>query len=232
MSTTKNANFFYCNFHALGWWGAILFMIGSLYFATGALFSLGMGELEAKTINSIFFIGSLFFTMAAYIEMLISIRSAQSQKIPGKKITRWFGWYPADKAFMVDFIQWIGTLLFNINTLVASIPHLTWLQMDIEVWTPDIIGCLCFLFSSVMVYKVNQMKIFSLKPKSITWWVLGIDLWGSIFFMLSGVLSFVLPHTTALLNPYWANLFTLIGAFCFFLSAYLMIPEMSLEDAP
>lgn len=59
----------------LGGWISILFMIGAACFAVGGLACLAPDLLGAAfeqptVVNSVFFIGSLFFTSAAYLQLL------------------------------------------------------------------------------------------------------------------------------------------------------------------
>jgi hypothetical protein len=41
-------------------------------------------------------------------------------------------------------------LWFNVNTIAALNTGLTVQQQDLRVWTPDMIGSICFLVSSAM----------------------------------------------------------------------------------
>jgi hypothetical protein len=57
----------------LSWWIAVLFMIGSLLFAAGGMRSAwpdlaALQWLEPAEIGPVFFVGSLFFTAAGYLQ--------------------------------------------------------------------------------------------------------------------------------------------------------------------
>ena len=52
---------------------------------------------------------------------------------------------------------------------------------------------------------------------------------GSIFFGISAVTSFVLPDTGELVNTAATNAFTFLGAVCFLLGGYLLIPVKEVE---
>ncbi|MDN5748942.1 MAG: hypothetical protein L0H64_10585 [Pseudonocardia sp.] len=55
-------------------WTGILFMAGSCCFAFGAAPGLS-AVLPAAVIGSVFFIGSLFFTSAAVLQLITSLRT-------------------------------------------------------------------------------------------------------------------------------------------------------------
>jgi hypothetical protein len=60
----------------------------------------------------------------------------------------------------------------------------------------------------------------------LSWWIVIVNLLGSVAFMLAALYSFYPPSTG---NPEWvwgANLFTYTGALCFLVASYLMIPEL------
>jgi hypothetical protein len=53
-----------------------------------------------------------------------------------------------------------------------------------------------------------------------------LNLLGSFAFMLAAVFSFFLPSTGDAEWLWGANFFTLLGAVCFLVASYLMIPEL------
>ena len=48
---------------------------------------------------------------------------------------------------------------------------------------------------------------------------------GSIFFMLSALGAYTLSTTGDMVNITWVNAGTFVGAVCFFLGAYLLLPR-------
>jgi hypothetical protein len=140
--------------HRIAWWIALLFIIGSACFALGSFASnwphyCPLWLTNSPIINTVFFVGSLFFTGAAWLQLLEAINGdvADIGTSTGTQHRRWrwFAWKPHNAGYSASLIQFVGTLLFNFNT---------------AEW-----------------------------------------LWG-------------------------ANLFTLLGALCFFVASYLMIPEL------
>ena len=67
-------------------------------------------------------------------------------------------------------------------------------------------------------------------PLRLAWWIVVINLAGSVAFLIAAVYGFFPPSP----KPDWvwtANLWTLIGALCFFSASYLMLPELFDADA-
>ena len=56
------------------------------------------------------------------------------------------------------------------------------------------------------------------------WWVAALNYVGSIFFMLSAIASFTLTTTGEALNTTIVNSGTFLGAVCFLVGAYLLLP--------
>lgn len=57
-----------------------------------------------------------------------------------------------------------------------------------------------------------------------------INFVGCVAFSISAILAFVRPEPVFDNLALFATIFTLIGAICFFVGAYLMWPEMSEES--
>jgi hypothetical protein len=229
----------------LAWWIALLFMAGSTCFALAAFASnwpqhapswLGSGGI----INTVFFVGSIFFTSAAWLQLLESINGDIADFDPsaasGTRNWRWFAWKPHNAGYSASLIQFVGTVLFNFNTADAMISGLSWAEEELLIWTPNILGSVCFLVASQLALIEVSHRLWSFQPRQLGWWVASLNMLGSIAFMLAALFSFYLPSTA---SPEWvwgANTFTLLGALCFLTGSYLMIPELfgagSAIDAP
>lgn len=192
----------------LNWWIATLFMIGSALFALGCVLYLKAIEHEL-VLCSIFFSGSLFFTSAAYCQfhgVLIANRVA----------------------YWSALSQFIGTLMFNANTFDAFF-NLGWIEQDVLVWTPNIIGSILFLISGSLAMRAICKRWWCWNFQSSDWWISAINFLGCIAFLISAVLSFVMPLHLAPINAILATLFTLLGACCFFIGAFMMWPAIALQ---
>lgn len=219
----------------IGWWIATLFMIGSTCFALASASALapdlfGSFARDVNAINIVFFSGSIFFTLAAWLQLLAAVNAdriaAISHRAPLEGRFRWFAWRPREIGWLSAFIQFVGTLLFNANTFDALLPGLDWLRDDLLIWTPDVIGSVCFLVASglaVLEYG-HAEKVWN--PADVSLWIVSVNLLGSVFFGVSAVFAVTLPPTAELLDAWMANLFTCLGAVCFFAGAYLLLPEL------
>lgn len=193
----------------LNWWIAFLFMIGAALFALGCVLYLGGFEHEI-ILDSTFFIGSLFFTSAAYCQFY--------QAIQANKIVFWSA-----------LSQFIGTLMFNMNTFDAFF-NLDWIEQDLLVWTPNIIGSLLFQLSGSLAMYEMCKRWWCWHFHSTQWWMNFINFIGCVAFLVSAILSFATPPAVLPMLVTWATIFTLIGAGCFFIGASLIWMNMAFRE--
>ena len=216
----------------IGWWVALLFASGSIHFMIGALAATwpnaSPGALrDAGTLGWIFFVGSIFFTGAAWLQWLEALNGDVATALTdGPKPWKWFGWRPRNLGYLACLVQLAGTILFNFNTADAMIPGLSWQQQDLLIWTPNMIGSICFLVASYLAYAEVSHGAGSFAPRSIGWWISIINLAGSVAFQVSALHSFVGPAPSSHEMLFWSTLWTAIGALCFLVGAYLLIPEV------
>ena len=175
-------------------WVAAGFAVGSLCFFIGpfpGLVQLVGARADAWT----FFIGSLFFTAAAGLELIHATADR----------TRDATWWSAA-------IQFVGTLFFNFSTFDVLLSDLSTQQEDRLIWAPDAFGSVCFLASGVIGYRVSA------KPKTMA----AVNLAGCVFFGISAVASYVVPDTGSIVDLAAANWTTALGALCFFAGALML----------
>lgn len=216
------------------WWTSALFVLGSFCFALSSAAGLapqafgGFGDNPAA-INRVFFVGSIFFTVAAYFQFLAAVNAeriaAITQRRRPQEHFRWFALRPTDIGWLSTFVQFVGTLLFNVNTFDALLPDLDWLQEDLLIWVPDATGSICFLIASALALLEFSGGRDFWKPKDISWWIVNINMSGSIAFGISAVYALILPGAADVLDFAAVNVWTLIGAICFMLGAFLLLPE-------
>ncbi len=215
---------------SLTWWIAILFMVGSACFVAGSVVSLYFEHsFSTLAINMTFFIGSLFFTAAAYCQYLEVINADitnDAYLAAGKTEWIWWAWRAKNLGFMASVCQLAGAFLFNINTFNCFYDGLSYVAMDVVIWLPNLIGSILFLvaagFAWLEVFRDENVRIFF----SVTWWIIWINLLGSMLFQRSAFRSFVYVDSGELVNETIALSATLYGAVCFFIGAYLLIIEM------
>lgn len=220
----------------LAWWIAVFFVIGSACFAAGSLAAnwpqyCPAALAHSSVVNAVFFVGSLFFTTAAGLQLeeaingdVADIGTSAGTHRPG---WRWLAWKPHSAGYSASLIQFIGTLLFNLNTADAMLSQLTWLEEQVLIWTPDVIGSVCFLAASYVALVEVSHRIWSYQPRQLSWWIVVINLLGSIAFMLAATFNYFVPSSGKAEWAWGANFFTLLGAMCFFIASYLMIPELA-----
>lgn len=216
----------------IGWWVALLFAVGSVAFLVGALAATWPQRApsalrEVHTVGLVFFVGSLFFTSAAWLQWLEALNGDVARALEGgPRRWRWLGWRPRNLGYLSCSVQLAGTLLFNLDTADAMLPGLSWRDEDVFVWTPNMLGSVCFLAASYLAFAEVSHGVASVAPRSISWWIAVVNLAGSVAFQVSAVDSFegAVPTPPGVLLR--ANLLTALGALCFLLGAYLLIPEL------
>jgi hypothetical protein len=171
-----------------------LFAAGSALFAlaTAPYFAVLSG---AGIANLLCFLGSWFFTTAAWMQLQLS-RSEPD-------------WYSAA-------VQFAGTVLFNISTGAALWMQSTGWRRHL-VWTPDAVGSLAFLISgAVAIAAVGTAA----RDRRIAW----LNMGGCVAFAVSAVAGFIRRNGVTE-DQWLANLGTFIGALCFAVAALAALPR-------
>jgi hypothetical protein len=176
-------------------WVAAGFGIGSVCFIVGPF--PGFVELVGERADAtVFFVGSLFFTSAAGLELRHATRDR-----PRRDATWWSA-----------AVQFAGTLFFNVSTGAALLGDLSAQQENRLIWAPDVFGSTCFLVSAVLGYRATV--------GSHT--MAAVNLAGCVFFGFSAIASFVVPDTGSILALAAANWNTAAGALCFLIGAVML----------
>ncbi|WP_121067499.1 hypothetical protein [Chachezhania antarctica] len=212
---------------AYNWWTGLSFSIGSLLFMLGATLSLTPNPLSAVQIAIIFFMGSIPFTIAGFLQNFQAANAGDfSSSSPARpdRISI-VGWETNSLGWISTFAQFLGTIAFNFNTFDAIDPVSGWYQQDLTIWLPGFIGSVLFLVSGYLAFMETSHGYWSWKPGDLDWKIVFINLLGCIFFMIAGIVSFI-PKGT---DPEWlinlANVHLWLGAFCFLTGALLMMRE-------
>jgi hypothetical protein len=200
------------------WWIGVLFAVGSACFFVGPF--PGFEELVGSGIDGlVFFVGSIFFTSAAALQWLETINVDPG---PGQQRRRFrvLAFEPGRIDWWASGVQLVGTLLFNVNTFRALQTGLDADSYDRLVWTPDAIGCVCFLVASGLAYaEVGGRR------RTLAWRIAALNLVGSVAFGISAIAAYWVPSQGSVLDLAAANAFTAIGGLCFLLGALLLLPE-------
>jgi hypothetical protein len=208
-----------------GWWIGVLFAVGSLLFALGAVpgYASAVG-IDADAVT--FFVGSLFFTSAGFLQFREVVDSGPDGPPHGWR--RVFVYRPDQIDWWATAIQLPGTVYFNVSTGHAMTTDLSAQASRQQVWRPDALGSVCFLVASALAWFEVSHGWTSWQPRNLPWWIPLANLIGSVAFGVSAVAAFVVPATGALLDVELSNLGTFIGALCFLGGALLLLPERTL----
>ena len=213
---------------ALGWWMGVLFAVGSICFALGSFppYATAVGVTPD---NVTFFIGSIFFTTASFLQYSEVASAPSTLATPQRE---GFGSLLHIRHRRIDWwaagIQLIGTLWFNRTTLSALLVGLGASSAHHPVWRPDALGSICFLVSSWLAWAEECHGPFAWRPSRISWQITALNLVGSIAFGVSAIASYV-TSSGQLLSVALTNLGTFVGAVCFLVGAVLLLPERTLE---
>jgi hypothetical protein len=181
---------------------AVLFAGGSACFVVASL--PGFVQLAGSAVAGVvYFVGSLQFTSAAGIQWLLMIRR--------------FGldWWSSA-------IQFVGTLFFNRNTYDAMQEGLDANAYDRLVWTPDVLGSLCFLVSSYLAYAAACGGLFARPRRTREALMAILNLIGSVAFGIAAIAAYWVPTSGSVLDLAAANAFTALGGLCFLAGALLL----------
>src|SRR3954454_18618728 len=181
------------------WWSGVGFGIGSLCFAVAAIAS-QWASAPRPAIGVTFFVGSLFFTGAAYLQFR-----------QGKDLA--------------SVIQLVGTVFFNVSCFAGMRHGLDTKQTDLRVWTPDAFGSVCFLVASEMALRQVCGRWVCVRRGSPEWRIAALNMLGSIAFGVAAVASLVQPSTSEPVSAAVANAGTALGALCFLAGALMLVAQ-------
>jgi hypothetical protein len=193
-------------------WIAAGFAIGSACFFVGPF--PGFAQLVGTGADSaVFFIGSIFFTAAAALELREGTLRSQRRF--------------ADASWWSAAVQFVGTLFFNLSTFHAMEIGLTTHQQNRLIWAPDVFGSGCFLVSGVLAYAVTSgphllPERWRPAQSDSRWVMAAVNLVGCVLFGIAAIASFIVPATGSMLALAPANWGTALGGLCFLIGAVLL----------
>ena len=202
----------------------MLFAIGSACFFVGPF--PGFVELVGSGIDGlVFFVGSIFFTSAAALLWLETI-NADPGPLHRAERFRLVSLEPRRIDWWAAGVQLVGTLFFNVNTFHAMQSGLDADAYDRLVWTPDVLGCICFLVSSGLAFaEVGRRR------HTLEWKIAALNLAGSIAFGIAAIAAYWVPSQGSVLDLAAANGFTALGGLCFLVGSILLLPEGAANEA-
>lgn len=198
-------------------WG---FAIGSTLFAVGSAPGFA-GWAGSAVSNSSFFVGSWFFTFAAFVQLQLCGRlRGVARPIAGSQqagrdvhISEWLS----------AAVQLVGTVAFNVSTGAALVVH-SIVKTDRFVWRPDVYGSIAFLISSgLAVYAVRLYRRRD-EPDAPRWPATILNTVGSIAFGFSAIGAYV-DASGEPIAPLLDQGGTFIGALCFLAASLISLPR-------
>ena len=214
-----------------GWWMAVLFVIGALCFTAGGIAS-QWAATSRPSIGVTFFVGSLFFTSAAYLQYSEAVNVERRMAPRRHHRVRWrpASWEPQRIDWLATLVQLIGTVLFNISTFAALNTDLTTKQTNARVWAPDAFGSVAFLIASELAFAEVCHRWICWRNRTLSWKIVALNMLGSIAFGASAIASLVEPSSGEVVSARIANAGTSFGGICFLIGALLLMPEAAAED--
>ncbi len=210
------------------WRITALFMAGSALFALGS-FPPYSQLVDGRVVGITFVIGSIFFTTAA---ISAAVRVIDEDRNDGTR-TRWWSESRVARLRWAAVVQAAGTLLFNVNTIDAMITAFDVEETNRLVWAPDFFGCIAFLVASHLYWWDTRTRGSGdgNETHDSEWWSSLLNYVGSVFFMASAIASFTLETTGEVVNIAIVNTGTFLGALCFLVGSYVLLPPASSKVA-
>ena len=201
----------------------VLFAVGSFLFALGAFpaYARSFGD---STTAVTFFVGSIFFTAAAFLQYREVVDALPTEADRGGR--RFFRFRPRRIEWLASAIQLAGTLFFNRSTGNACRIDLTAQAAHQTVWRPDAVGSVCFLAASLLAWWDVCQGWGRWRPRQVDWWITLVNLLGSVAFGVSAVAGYIVPGTGQIRNVSLSNIGTFVGAVLdSFVGALLLLAE-------
>ena len=199
----------------LAWWTGGLFAVGSACFAV-ASFASQWASAPRPAIGTTFFAGSIFFTVAAGLQLWQAVVAPEPRRV--------------DR--IASLVQFAGTIFFNVSTYEAMQQGFDARATDLRVWTPDVVGSVCFLVSSLLAYREVAGHGRAWRPGSPEWRIGALNLIGSGAFGISAIAALVEPSTSEPVSAAVANAGTTVGAVCFLAGALSLMPQPAETVSP
>jgi YrhK-like protein len=210
-------------------WMAASFALGSTCFLVASVASQWSSS-PRPAIGVTFFAGSLLFTAASYLAYSETVNVPRAHFTRARRARiRPASWEPRRIDWLSAAIQLAGALLFNVSTFLAMQRGLDARQENVRVWAPDAAGSVCFLTASALAFAEVCHRWWCVRRRSLPWWIVTLNLVGSVAFGIAAIASLVEPSTGVPLSARIANAGTSIGAACFLAGAILLPREAAAE---
>ena len=210
---------------ALAWWIGVLFAVGSICFALGSFppYATAVGTTPD---NLTYFIGSIFFTTASFLQYYEVASTPTSLDDPHRQGSSVAVQGPAPPDRLVGRRSSSSSAPCG-STGRRSAPWWSaWARRPTTTRSGarTRLGSICFLVSSWFAWAEECHGRFAWRPSLIPWWITFLNLVGSVAFGVSAIASYVEPNGQ-LVSLALTNLGTFVGAICFLVGALLLLPS-------
>ena len=163
------------------------FALGSICFVIGPLdaYATGVGP-EADAIT--FFVGSILFTMGGLTQCWLAM---PERRLAGAGVGAW----------RAACSQSVGTLFFNFMTFEAIGIAATSARYPMLVWSPNVLGSICFLVSGAFLYLSSPRRGWLPERRHFGWWEPSINGLGCVLFGASAVAGYVISSRGEMVEP-------------------------------
>ncbi|MBA8826171.1 hypothetical protein FHX42_003547 [Saccharopolyspora lacisalsi] len=223
--------------HRLAWWIATIFVVGSVCFVAGAAGSLVPGAFGGHHRMSLFaetcyFVGATLYTVSIYGQILETLNADRAigpdRRSHAPERFRWFAFELRHLEFLVPFVLFLGSLVFNYETIFALGSSLNWLP-ELGLWTTSLLGAVLFLVSGFLQFIEAGHGYVSFDPRNVSWWVGVLFVIGSVGFVigaLPGLGTPGLPTSESYPGALIVKIGFLVGGVAYLAGSYLMLPEL------
>jgi hypothetical protein len=131
-------------------------------------------------------------------------------------------------------VTWESRLYRKHHNLLDNHRGTTWWAPSAVGWWIGVrfmVGSACFALGAAPGY-LDAVGVEAVghgwvtwKPGNLSWWIAGLNLVGSVAFGVSSVAAYVIVDSGLAVNAQLANAGTFVWAVCFFVGAFLLLPE-------
>ncbi|MFG3053509.1 hypothetical protein ACGFZP_21520 [Kitasatospora sp. NPDC048239] len=206
---------------------AVAFTVGGALFALGAALA-EAGSAGPTAIASVYFAGGLFFNTGGYASLLQAVNAPRRSGTADSLVTggwRWWSYEPGRIDWLSTFVLFAGTLVFGVNLFDSFLQGLSAQQVNRLIWAPDMVGCALFLVSGHLALVEVCHGRPCWRSRSLGWWVVAVNQFGSVLFLVSALAAFTRPQTGDLVSTGIADWGTFAGALCFSVGGVLQYFE-------
>lgn len=211
-----------------------LFALGALCFASGSV-PFYFDNIDAAVVAATFFVGSILFTSAAYLQYHETVRAPEgvlADSPAPRGLRAHLDWRPRRIDWWAALVQLVGTVLFNVSTFAATRSGLSVDQQRHLIWAPDLAGSICFLVASWLAYSEVNRGVWPRSDQSTGWRIAAVNLGGSIAFGAAAIGARYVGSSGEPANVALVNLGTFAGAVCFLVGAALLPVESAKDSVP